>query len=208
MRLREFAIREITSDPDVAKAQEKLKSLGYDLGNYGPKGDGIDGVMGPYTQAAIEAHKKGIKPVDVSKPNKSELDSFEKSNGIGKSNGMPAKGPITGPYGRMVRGPKGNMIPHPGVDIGAPAGSTISAPADGKIIFAGPAGTAGNLIELMSDSGEKHRFMHCSRILVSNGEKVKQGQEIGKVGSTGFSSGPHLHWEKYSSTGRQENPVA
>jgi murein DD-endopeptidase MepM/ murein hydrolase activator NlpD len=208
MRLKEFALREVTSNPDIIKFQYKLKALGYDLGNYGPKGDGVDGVMGPYTRAAIDAHKKGIAPNAVAKPEKSELDSFEKDNNIGKSSGMPAKGPITGSYGRMVRGPRGNVIPHPGVDIGAPAGSPISAPASGKIIVAGMAGSAGNLIELMSDDGERHRFMHCSKIVVSVGDKVKQGQTIGLVGSTGFSTGPHLHWEKYASSGRQQNPIA
>lgn len=197
-------IKEAHADPDVIDVQKQLKALGYDLGTFGPKGDGVDGILGPVTQAAIDAANKGIPP------NGFDPDKFDKDtdSSSGSKDGMPAKGPITGKYGRMVTGPKGNIIPHPGVDIGASAGSPITAPASGKIVFAGPAGSAGNLIELMSDSGEKHRFMHCSKILVSAGDVVKQGQKIGLVGSTGFSTGPHLHWEKYASSGRQVDPLA
>ena len=198
-------IKEAQADPDVIDLQKQLKALGYDLGTFGPKGDGIDGILGPVTQAALDAANKGTPPNSFD-PDKFEKDT-DKPSGDSKD-GMPAKGPITGKYGRMVTGPKGNTIPHPGVDIGAPMGSPITAPASGKIIFAGAAGSAGNLIELMSDGGEKHRFMHCSKILVSQGDSVKQGQKIGLVGSTGFSTGPHLHWEKYATSGKQLDPIA
>ena len=198
-------IKEAQADPDVIDLQKQLKALGYDLGTFGPKGDGVDGILGPVTKAALDAANKGTPPNDFD-PDKFEKDT-DKPSGDSKD-GMPAKGPITGKYGRMVTGPKGNIIPHPGVDIGAPMGSPITAPASGKIVFAGAAGSAGNLIELMSDSGEKHRFMHCSKILVNQGDSVKQGQKIGLVGSTGFSTGPHLHWEKYATSGKQLDPIA
>lgn len=194
----------------VRQLQQQLLDLGYDLGRYGPKGDGIDGLMGPYTQAALDAYNKKIPPEQVAKPDATELDTFDrkhKSSG-NNSGGLPAQGPITGEYNRIVRMPDGSMGHHPGVDIGAHEGSDVTSPVDGKIIFAGPANTAGNLIELMGTNGEKHRFMHLSKILVKTGEQVDKGDVIGLVGNTGYSHGAHLHWEKYASNGSQTNPIA
>jgi murein DD-endopeptidase MepM/ murein hydrolase activator NlpD len=120
---------------------------------------------------------------------------------------MPTKGTISGHYGRTVTGPNGNKISHPGVDIAAPEGTPIVAPDNSKVHFAGAAGTAGNLVELITADGVKHRFMHMSKILVQQGAEVKKGQTVGLVGNTGFSRGAHLHWEKYAS-GKQVNPIA
>jgi murein DD-endopeptidase MepM/ murein hydrolase activator NlpD len=219
MRFAEFKLLEAVSDPEIVKIQEKLKQLGYDLGTYGPKGDGIDGVMGPFTQKAIEAYKKGIKPADVAAdtsntdtsvrpgPNPN-IDDDTRRKAEKQVTGMPVPGPVTGPFGRIVQGPKGNMIPHPGVDMRAKEGDPISAPADGKIVYAAPAGSAGNLVELMTADGIKHRFMHLSKIGVQVGQSVKMGDTLGLVGNTGFSKGAHLHWEKIASNGKEINPVA
>lgn len=196
MRFRDFFRRK--PDPEVMATQKMLKSKGYDLGNTGPNKDGIDGIMGPKTKAAMDAYNKGTQPLDIKKS--SDTDTGDSM--------VPTKGPITGRYGRTVTGPKGNKIPHPGVDIAAPQGSDIIAPESGRVIYAGMAGTAGNLVELMTDSGEKHRFMHMLKILVKKGDMVEKGQKIGLVGNTGFSKGPHLHWEKYASSGQQLDPLA
>ncbi len=169
-------------------------SKGYDLG---PTKD--DGIMGPYTRAAMKKFSSGQKD---SEPTGSTSGSTLPSGEI-----MPANGPITGNYGRTVTGPNGNKIKHPGVDIGAPSGSPVVAPDNGKIHFAGMAGSAGNLVELITGNGVKHRFMHLSKISVSQGATVKKGQTLGAVGSTGFSTGPHLHWEKYAN-GQQVNPIS
>jgi murein DD-endopeptidase MepM/ murein hydrolase activator NlpD len=121
---------------------------------------------------------------------------------------MPTKGRLTGPYGRTVTGPNGNKISHPGVDIAAPEGTPIVAPADGKITLVRPnSPSAGNYVEMVTDAGERHRFMHMSKFETSLGAVVKKGDIIGRVGSTGFSSGNHLHWEKYAG-GTQVNPMA
>lgn len=194
MRFRDFFPKQ-SPDPEVINAQKMLKSKGYDLGNTGPNNDGVDGIMGPKTKAAMDAYNAGQSP--TTKP------AADTSGDV-----IPAKGPVTGKYGRMVTGPKGNKIPHPGVDIAAPQGAPVVAPESGTVIFAGAAGTAGNLVELMSDSGEKHRFMHLSKITVRKGDKVEKGQQVGAVGNTGFSKGAHLHWEKYASSGQQLDPLA
>ena len=196
MRFRDFSRK--NPDPEVISAQKLLKSKGYDLGNTGPNKDGIDGILGPKTQAAMDAYNKGQQPLNVNTANEPDTgDSL-----------IPTKGPITGKYGRTVTGPKGNKIKHPGVDIAAPTGADILAPQGGTVVFAGMAGTAGNLVELLTDDGHKHRFMHMSKILVKKGDVVKKGQKIGLVGNTGFSKGPHLHWEKYASSGQQLDPLA
>jgi murein DD-endopeptidase MepM/ murein hydrolase activator NlpD len=200
MRFRDFFRK--PPDPKVLELQKMLKSKGYDLGDFGPNKDGVDGRMGPKTQAALDAYNSGKSPA-VSKP-----DSSPGKPDPAAAEVIPAKGPISGKYGRMVTGPKGNKIPHPGVDIAAPQGAPVIAPGDGTIIFAGNAGTAGNLVELITSDGEKHRFMHLSKILVKKGDKVEKGQQVGAVGNTGFSKGAHLHWEKYASSGQQLDPLA
>lgn len=84
---------------------------------------------------------------------------------------------------------------HSGIDIPAPSGTTIVAAASGTVIFSGRYAGYGNLI--LVDHGGKivTGYAHCSRLLKSKGAKVSKGQAIAKVGSTGFSTGPHLHFE-------------
>lgn len=213
MRFYEFKIVEATADPAIIKLQKDLKEKGYDLGPYGPKGDGIDGIMGPYTQAAKDAAEKGIEPKDVKKPSPASVQKFNASQDkIEPSSGsdiVPTQGRLTGKYGRMVTGPNGNKIPHPGVDIAAPEGTPVVAPENGKITlikYGSP--SAGDYIEMITADGERHRFLHLSKIETTQGELVKKGDLVGRVGSTGFSTGNHLHWEKYASNGQQLDPLA
>ncbi len=205
MRFSEFKVCESVVNSQVKQIQQFLISKGYDLG---PTKD--DGLMGPYTKDAIKKYMSlqtpapsGDQPSTQSNIPTSPANISKTSSG----DAMPAKGPISGHYGRMVTGPKGNKIPHPGVDIAAPAGSPVIAPDDGTVKFAGWGNTAGNLVELITNDGVKHRFMHLSKILVQAGANVKKGQPLGTVGNTGFSKGAHLHWEKYAG-GRQLNPLA
>lgn len=214
MRFREFRVVEQQADPAIIKLQQELKDKGYDLGTYGPKGDGIDGIMGPYTQAAKDAAEKGIDPKDVKKPDTASLQKFDADSGEAPepatgNDQVPTKGRLTGEYGRMVTGPKGDKIPHPGVDIAAPEGTPIVAPDNGKITLVQPNNpSAGNYVEMVTSDGQRHRFMHMSKIETTLGDVVKKGDVIGRVGSTGFSTGNHLHWEKYASSGQQVNPLA
>ncbi len=82
--------------------------------------------------------------------------------------------------------------PHLGIDYGAPAGTPVQTIGDGKVVFAGPKGGAGNLIEIQHTNGYETYYMHLSRILVRSGQRVEQGQRIGLVGMTGLATGPHL----------------
>jgi murein DD-endopeptidase MepM/ murein hydrolase activator NlpD len=86
---------------------------------------------------------------------------------------------------------------HQGVDYGAGYGSPIHAIADGKVVYAGWHGGHGNFVKLNHAYGMGSGYGHMSRIAVSVGQYVGQGQVIGYVGSTGLSTGPHLHFETY-----------
>jgi murein DD-endopeptidase MepM/ murein hydrolase activator NlpD len=82
--------------------------------------------------------------------------------------------------------------PHLGIDYGAPTGTPVQTIGDGKVIFAGPKGGDGNLVKVQHSNGYTTYYMHLSRILVHNGERVQQGDRIGLVGMTGLATGPHL----------------
>ncbi len=85
--------------------------------------------------------------------------------------------------------------PHQGLDYVAPAGTPVSATADGKVIFAGQKGQYGRLVVIRHRNGYQTSYGHLSRIKVKNGANVAQGQVIAYVGSSGMSTGPHLHFE-------------
>jgi len=107
----------------------------------------------------------------------------------------PAKGRISGVYGsqRVLNGEP--RRPHFGLDIAAPEGSDVYAPADGLITMAHPdLYFSGGTIILDHGQGLSSSFLHMSKILVEAGTFVKQGELIGRVGSTGRASGPHLDW--------------
>jgi murein DD-endopeptidase MepM/ murein hydrolase activator NlpD len=206
MRFDEFKLTEAVVNDALKKVQQFLISKGYDLG---PTKD--DGIWGPYTAAAVKAFKSKVPPTQVSKPSTATTPTPQSTSTAGtlpSGDIMPTTGRLSGAYGRTVTGPNGNKVSHPGVDIAAPSGTPIVAPADGKITLVRPnSPSAGNYIEMVTDAGERHRFMHMSKFETSLGTVVKKGDIIGRVGSTGFSTGPHLHWEKYAG-GTQINPMA
>jgi len=107
----------------------------------------------------------------------------------------PVSGTITSPYGYRHSPFGGGMEFHQGLDIGASMGTTISAAAAGTIISAGWYGGYGNFILIDHGNGLSTGYGHCSQIFVSAGQEVQRGQAIGAVGSTGASTGPHLHFE-------------
>ena len=101
----------------------------------------------------------------------------------------PVSGSVTSGYGTRW----GRM--HEGIDIAAPSGTPIAAAAAGTVIYAGWMGGYGNLVVLDHGNGLATAYGHQSSIAVANGQTVAQGQVVGYVGSTGHSTGPHLHFE-------------
>lgn len=84
---------------------------------------------------------------------------------------------------------------HSGVDLAAPSGTPVKATANGKVVSAGEAGGYGNMIEIDHGNGFSTRYAHLSQIDVDVGDRIVAGQVIGRVGSTGRSTGSHLHYE-------------
>jgi murein DD-endopeptidase MepM/ murein hydrolase activator NlpD len=82
--------------------------------------------------------------------------------------------------------------PHLGIDYAAPTGTPVQTIGEGRVIFAGPKGGAGNLVQIQHTNGYTTYYMHLSRVLVRSGQHVEQGQSIGLVGMTGLATGPHL----------------
>ena len=124
---------------------------------------------------------------------------FEAS-GVGReTSGLtsPAPGPITSGFGYRTHPILGYRRFHRGLDIGAAHGTPILATTDGQVARAGWGGGYGNVVELNHGGGLATRYGHMSRIAVAPGQRVRQGQVIGYVGSTGFSTGPHLHYEMF-----------
>ncbi|HWP86119.1 MAG TPA: peptidoglycan DD-metalloendopeptidase family protein [Terriglobia bacterium] len=94
--------------------------------------------------------------------------------------------------------------PHLGTDYAAPTGTPILAVADGRVVFAGRSGGSGNMVTLQHANGFETQYLHMSRILVSKGERVRQGERIGLVGMTGLATGPHVDL-RISKNGRYLN---
>ncbi|MBU2032220.1 MAG: M23 family metallopeptidase [Alphaproteobacteria bacterium] len=108
----------------------------------------------------------------------------------------PVRGRISGRFGsqRIYRGEPGSY--HTGLDIATgESGTPFVAPADGVVVLAvDNFSLEGQLLIIDHGQGLNSAFLHCSRILVSEGERVRQGQHIGDIGASGRATGPHLHW--------------
>ncbi len=106
----------------------------------------------------------------------------------------PASGRITSKFGGRTSPTKGASSDHKGIDIGAATGSNIIAAAAGEVVVSTYSYSAGNYVMLNHGGGVCSVYMHASKLLCKVGDTVKQGQVIAKVGSTGYSTGPHLHF--------------
>ena len=114
---------------------------------------------------------------------------------------------INSPYGLRKLAVEARARAHKGVDIAAPKGTGVFTAAEGEVIRTGyEPGGYGNFIEVRHPNGMSTVYGHLSRIDVGHGEAVAAGQRIGLVGSTGYSTGPHLHFE-VRRNGAQVNPT-
>lgn len=118
------------------------------------------------------------------------------SRGSGKGKlGWPVTGPVVSAFGMRMHPILGYARMHAGIDIDAPSGAAIGAAASGTVVSAGWSGGYGNLVVIDHGDGLSTAYAHQSRLAVSSGQYVTKGQTIGYVGSTGLSTGPHLHFE-------------
>ncbi len=108
---------------------------------------------------------------------------------------LPVTGRATSGYGERVDPIHHTTSLHPGFDLAAPTGTQVGAARGGDVVHAGPAGTYGNLVIVRHEDGFETRYAHLSEVHVKKGDRVETGQDVGAVGSTGHSTGPHLHFE-------------
>jgi murein DD-endopeptidase MepM/ murein hydrolase activator NlpD len=119
---------------------------------------------------------------------------------------MPVNGRISSGFGTRYHPVLHAMRMHKGVDMAAAAGTPIRASADGRITFAGWAGGYGRQVRIGHGEGLATSYSHMSRIAAAPGQAVHRGEVIGFVGSSGLSTGPHLHYEVFKN-GRPVNPM-
>lgn len=107
---------------------------------------------------------------------------------------VPSGGRISSTFGSREAPTEGASTYHKGIDIAASSGSKVVAAAGGEVVIATYSASAGNYVMINHGSGVYTVYMHMSSLGVSEGQEVKQGESIGSVGSTGYSTGPHLHF--------------
>ncbi|MCF8708035.1 peptidoglycan DD-metalloendopeptidase family protein [Rhizorhapis sp. SPR117] len=132
---------------------------------------------------------------------------FEAS-GVGEQRGQlaaPVNARVTSGYGMRRHPILGYSRMHAGIDFGARYGTPIHAVTDGRVVYSGRHGGHGKYVKIDHGRGLATGYGHMSRIAANSGEFVRRGQVIGYVGSTGLSTGPHLHYELYRN-GRTVNP--
>ena len=107
----------------------------------------------------------------------------------------PIRGPVRSGFGLRASPWTGAKERHDGLDIGSPPGTPIASPAAGRVVLASSGGDYGKHVMLDHGNGVRSLYGHLKKLEVKTGQKVEKGQVIGLVGSTGRSTGPHLHYE-------------
>jgi murein DD-endopeptidase MepM/ murein hydrolase activator NlpD len=160
-----------------------------------PHGEGGSG--GPYIPVDLDSSAPALDPAllrvarDVSTAERLKaLLSFVPLR-------MPLSGDpsVTSGFGYRADPFLGRLALHPGVDLAEAYGAEIHAAASGRVVHAGPAGGYGNMVEIDHGNGLATRYAHMSEALVEEGQEVSKGAVLGRLGSTGRSTGPHLHYE-------------
>lgn len=164
----------------------------------------FDGQGGPFE--AVEPLKSADPDFKKLFTSWKELDRIEQG-AIAIPSAMPVSGTrFTSGYGVRSDPFRGRAAMHSGVDLAGPVGTKIYATADGVVERSQVVSGYGNLIELTHGHGIETRYGHLSKRLVGEGDRVKRGQLIGLMGSTGRSTGSHLHYE-VRINGKAVNPI-
>ncbi len=154
--------------------------------------------------------RDGKSTIQMLKWTNGESAQWFEASGVGETRGAmgrPVNGPITSNFGSRRHPVLGYVRMHSGMDFGAGYGAPIYAVTDGIIAYAGRKGGYGNFVQINHGGGLATGYGHMSRIAAQPGQSVRRGQIIGYVGSTGLSTGPHLHYELYRG-GRAINPAS
>lgn len=139
----------------------------------------------------------------------SEISGNSSSSGQVISNGswpVPGYSRVSSPFGYRIHPILGVKKLHTGIDIPAPTGTSAVAVESGTVIFSGTQGSYGKTVMIRHNNGQVSLYAHNSELLVKVGDTVKKGQVVTKIGSTGRSTGPHLHFE-IRVNGTPKNPL-
>jgi murein DD-endopeptidase MepM/ murein hydrolase activator NlpD len=170
---------------------------------------GDDGTLGQLAYAGMDRVARA--DVELMKWTDGKQVIWVNGDGVGGETSsamhMPVSGRVTSGFGSRFHPILGMTRFHKGVDLRATAGTPITAAADGRVVSAGWHGGYGRQVAIAHSGGIETTYGHMSRIAASAGEIVRQGQVIGYVGSSGLSTGPHLHFEVLKN-GRPVNPVS
>lgn len=164
--------------------------------------------IGDLVYAGID--RDGKPAIQMLKWTMGDNSQWFEASGVGESTGAlsrPVNGPVTSGFGSRRHPILGYRRMHSGLDFKASYGTPIYAVSDGVVAYAGRKGGYGNFVQLNHGGGLASGYGHMSRIAASSGTRVRRGQIIGYVGSTGLSTGPHLHYELYRG-GHAVNPMS
>lgn len=191
-----------TYEEAISSPIEYIETADLYVGSTKIKEEGTDGLALVNANATyvngVEVEREVVTSETLEEPTTTYMYTGTTPRPKTASNGwykwpLAVKGTVTSKYG--YRYIFGAYSWHSGLDIGASRGTNIVAADGGKVTYAGWRGSYGKLVIITHDDGSQTYYAHCSSILVSKGDKVYQGQTIAKVGSTGNSTGPHLHFE-------------
>lgn len=176
---------------DAYQTADAISSVLEDAGVKADNGkDGMGGPLVPIDNPALFDTK--VKELDEAIDLLDRMKSEARSLPIA----APSPGPsITSSFGVRKDPLLGTPAMHSGLDFRAPMSSDVRVTAAGKVVSAGWNGGYGRMVEVEHASGYTTRYAHMSKILVKEGEELKAGDVVGKVGSSGRSTGPHLHYE-------------
>jgi murein DD-endopeptidase MepM/ murein hydrolase activator NlpD len=169
---------------------------------------GKDGTLGEVAYAGLD--RVGRSDVELMKWTDGRETRWIDADGIDPSAQgmeMPVVGRVSSGFGERFHPILGYRRMHDGVDLAAPYGTPVVAAADGRVVTAGWRGGYGREVKLSSPGGIETIYGHMSRLAVAVGASVQRGQVIGYVGSTGLSTGPHLHYEVHVG-GKLVNPLS
>lgn len=161
----------------------------------------LENALAAEAAAAAKAKEK------ASKSKGSSNDTSTQPKGTGQFSWPSASTKITSPYGYRTHPISGKQRLHRGIDIGAPLGSNVFAADSGTVVTAGWNNSYGYYVTINHGDGYVTLYAHNSKLLVSAGDKVTKGQVISKCGSTGNSTGPHVHFEVMRN-GSLQNPLS
>ena len=186
----------ITYVDNIEEAEEAVEQIKEEH-----KDDTIQLDLAVTTNYTENINEIGIQSVEVAKQEVEQkvdilIEEDEKTklpsiNGVLLAS-LPVNGYVSSRFGNVSRIRSGA---HTGTDIAAPSGTPIKAVASGTVTFAARSGSYGNLIKISHENGVETWYGHCSELYATEGQQVEAGEIIAAVGSTGNSTGPHLHLE-------------